>query len=156
MVDQNGDLTSNSVEMAEILSKQYTEVFSKPMQSGQPSRNSAFDANSILSTVLLTAADFELAIDELSPSAAAGPDGFPALLLKKCKTYLVHALVYLWTKSLEEEVVPSKLKNSLITPIHKGGSKSLAANYRPIALTSHLIKFFEKVIRKHIIKHIHE
>ena len=46
------------------------------------------------------------------------------------------------------------MKKSTITPIFKGGNKSLAANYRPVALTSHVIKIFEKHIRKHIVQHM--
>ena len=42
----------------------------------------------------------------------------------------------------------------MITPIHKGESKSVAANYRPVALTSHLIKIFEKILRKNISEHM--
>ena len=43
------------------------------------------------------------------------------------------------------------LKRSIITPIYKGGGES---NYRPIALKSHLVKLLEKVLRKHLIKHV--
>ena len=39
------------------------------------------------SLIIVTEEDFELAIDELSPSAAAGHDGFPALLLKNVKLH---------------------------------------------------------------------
>ena len=39
-----------------------------------------------------------------------------------------------------------------MAPIHKGGSKGDAKNYRPVALTSHIIKVFEKVVRKKIIE----
>ena len=41
-------------------------------------------------------------------------------------------------------------------PIHKGGSKGEAKNYRPVALTSHIVKIFEKVLRKHIVAHLEE
>ena len=35
--------------------------------------------------------------------------------------------------------------------IHQGDSRAAAANYRPIALTSHIIKIFEKILRKNIV-----
>ena len=43
------------------------------------------------------------------------------------------------------------MKAANIIPVHKGGSRGLAKNYRPIALTSHLIKVFEKVLSKSIV-----
>ena len=39
-------------------------------------------------------------------------------------------------------------------PQQKSGSKALTINYRPIALTSHIIKVFEKVIRNHVTTHL--
>ena len=42
----------------------------------------------------------------------------------------------------------------LVCPVHKGGSRSVAKNYRPVALTSHLIKIFERVVRKVLVNHI--
>ena len=57
---------------------------------------------------------------------------------------------------MNKGIVPNELKQSTITPIHKGGSRSLAENYRPVALTSHVIKIFEKVLRAHIVQHMNE
>ena len=45
------------------------------------------------------------------------------------------------------------LKTSYITPIHKGGDQGDPSNYRPVALTSHLTKTFEKIIRRKIVYH---
>ena len=41
-----------------------------------------------------------------------------------------------------------------ITPVFKKGDKAKAENYRPISLTSHIIKIFERIIRKDLIKYL--
>ena len=45
-------------------------------------------------------------------------------------------------------------KQSFIVPIHKGDSHAEASNYRPVALTSHLCKIFEKILRKHMVHYL--
>ena len=45
------------------------------------------------------------------------------------------------------------LKSSFITPIFKG-DQGLPANYRPVALTSHVTKIFEKILRKKLQVHL--
>ena len=42
----------------------------------------------------------------------------------------------------------------MITPIHKGGDRKVPKNYRPVALTSHLIKTFEKILRNALVNFI--
>ena len=153
LIDEKGNLTMKNKEMADILSKQYAKVFSEPISPD----DRAFDTLEIeIPEMVVSEDDIKKAIDELSPSSAAGPDGFPAILLKQCKEELAIPLCHLWKISLEKGTVPNELKKSTITPIYKGGNKSLAANYRPVALTSHVIKIFEKVVRKHIVKHMDE
>ena len=61
-------------------------------------------------------------------------------------------LYIIWRKSVDDGVVPSLLKTANIIPIHKGKSKGVPANYRPVALTSHIIKIFEKVLRNKIVQ----
>ena len=53
-------------------------------------------------------------------------------------------------------MTPGKLKEAHIIPIHKGGHQGLAANYRPVALTSHIIKVFEKVVRNSIVQFLED
>ena len=53
-------------------------------------------------------------------------------------------------------IAPSSLKLSHIIPIHKGDHRGIPANYRPIALTSHIIKLFEKVMRNKIVAYLEE
>ena len=72
--------------MAELLSKQYASVFSKPKPVSLNDVNTVPDAK--LSDIKFTRKDMEDVIDELRGNAATGIDGFPAILLKKCKTQL--------------------------------------------------------------------
>ena len=153
--NESGSLTCNSKEMAEILSTQYLKVFSNPNQHQCHMINHSTTTSEI-KDMNLTEKDLIEAISELSTNAAAGPDGFPAILLKNCKNELAIPLCILWRKSLEKGLVPDDLKKSTITPIHKGESRSIPANYRPVALTSHLIKIFEKVMRNHLVKYMND
>ena len=153
LLNELGQLTNNSKEMAELLSKQYSSDFSKPTSSvSDPSTG----AGTKLSDIQFTKDDMESVIDELRCTAAAGMDGFPAILLKKCKAQLALPLTLFWRSCLDDGYIPPRLKKSIITPIHKGESRAATVNYRPIALTSHLIKLFEKILRRHIVKFMDE
>ncbi|XP_041452661.1 uncharacterized protein LOC121405776 [Lytechinus variegatus] len=50
--------------------------------------------------------------------------------------------------------VPLSWKRAHITPVFKGGDKSLVTNYRPVALTSVFCKLLEGFIVKNIQEHI--
>ena len=91
------------------------------------------------------------AIDEMSSNSATGPDGFPAILLKTCKRALAKPLQILFQSFLAVGKLPGKLKEGIICPIHKGGSRADAKNYRPVSLTSHISKVMERVIRGKLI-----
>ena len=80
----------------------------------------------------------------------------PAALLRNCSHAIAPALARIWRKSLSEGVIPPTCKSALIVPIHKGKSKAVAKNYRPVALTSQLSKVFEKVVRKYLARFMSE
>ena len=95
--------------------------------------------------------DFSDAIDSIPAGASCGPDGVPAALLKMAKTPLSRMLAILFKTSVDRGSIPAILKLAHIIPIHKGGSRGEPANYRPISLTSHIMKTGERVMRKAII-----
>jgi len=155
LLNENNQYTASSQEMANILKTQYDSVFSSPLTSSVYSED-AKHAIEHLIDVEFTATDFQKAIDELSINSSSGPDGVPAILLKKCKTELSGPLATLWRDLLDFGITPAILKLGHIIPIHKGDHRGLAQNYRPIALTSHLIKLFEKVLRNKIVQYLEE
>ena len=151
LTDSTGNLDSSPAGMAKILSQQYESAFSTPSNRTMVTSNILTNS---LDDILITEESIIKAIDEVTNNSAPGPDGFPAVMLKSCKQELAKPLCILWRKSLDTAEVPADSKISYITPIHKGGSRHIAKNYRPVALTSHLVKIFEKVIRNSLVNFI--
>ncbi len=60
---------------------------------------------------------------------------------------LVKLLKEPWIKSLASGTIPNMLKTAVINPIYMGGSRGLPKQYRPVALTSHIVKICEPVVR---------
>ena len=143
--------------MANLLANQFSSVYSKPDES-LPSAESFFsdDDGSEFSSFLLSIKDFLDAIDKTKMNSGAGPDGLPAIFLKKCSLNVVKPLRLLWQKCFDEGKTPSALKYPIVFPLHKGGSKGFRVNYRPITSSSHIIKIFEKVISCKLYEYIEE
>ena len=161
-LDQDsGKLNPDPSFGAEVLRKQYDSVFSQPRPEWIVTDvDKHFSVNNETGNILddfeFSPEDIELACGELKESASAGPDGVPASLLRTCRKQLSSPLYKLWRASLNKGKIPDELLLVLICPIHKGGNKSLPKNYRPVALTSHLIKVFERVLRRVLVKHIED
>jgi hypothetical protein len=62
----------------------------------------------------------------------------------------------IWRDSLDTGLIPNELKRATIIPIHKGDSRALPKNYRPISLTSHIIKIFERILRTHLVNFLED
>ena len=112
------------------------------------------DGADILSDVKFSPKDIQRACAEVIGTVAPGPDGVPAMLLISCRkelskntSFTVKILTVQWQHTSVAASGPN-------LSYSQGGSRSVAKNYRPVALTSHLIKFFEQVVRKVLVSHI--
>ena len=160
LIDAVSNIVTCPMKMAEMLAEQYSKVFSEPrepmLEPEELFPNHINPSSPWLHDIRFDVDDIVTAIDEIPRTAAAGPDKFPVLLLKNCKYALAGPLHMIWRKSMDAGEIPTFLKTANIVPIHKGGNRGESANYRPVALTSHIIKLFEKVIRKHIVAYMEE
>ena len=52
--------------------------------------------------------------------------------------------------SFMDGIFPEQLKIARVVPIHKGGSKTVVSNYRPISLLSAFSKIFEKLVHNRV------
>ena len=93
-------------------------------------------------------------IGKLKADSAFGPDKIGPRILKATSDVLCAPLSVVFTKSLQEGVVPDDWRRQNITPIFKSGSRMMAGNYRPVALTSIVCKIMESILRDNIIAHL--
>ena len=98
-----------------------------------------------LTDILFTPEDIITATSDFkNNSSPPGPDGISAVLLKECNNELATPIYLLWRKSLNSGEIPSCLEEGWLVPIFKSGSRAAPKNYRPVTLTSHLIKILER------------
>ena len=85
---------------------------------------------------------------------AAGPDDISARLLKTCASQLSYVFCTLFNWSLNDSTVPSVWKHSVLCPVPKNNKPSALNDYRPVALTSVVMKCFEKVVLSRLVPRI--
>ena len=153
--DRNGSIKHKPQDMANILQGQYSSVFSNPLSPDiDPNASHTDQSEFCLSSIEVNQKEMIDAMAELDPNSAA-PDGdIPARILKCCRNSLSKPLVILWSHSMQQGHIPSKLKDQFIAPVFKKGAKTDPANYRPVSLTSHVIKIFERVVRRHLVQYL--
>jgi hypothetical protein len=83
-------------------------------------------------------------------------DPIPTCLLKKCLDVLVPFITIIVNLSIIENVVPSDLKEALITPIIKklGLDPEIFGNFRPVSNLTFISKILEKVILRQLMGHL--
>ena len=155
---KTGKLNPDPAFSASVLRDQYNSVFAKTRPAWEVKDPKSFfqvdDSHDHLENITFNQVDIESACTELKTNSAPGPDGVPALLLKECKKELSLPLAVLWSASMDTGVIPEELLLIQICPQHKGGSRTDPAQFRPVALSSHLIKVAERVIRRAIVSHL--
>ena len=150
-----GLLHYNPQQMADMLQAQYSSVFSDP--NNPEKRNTMADSpqsSDNISTIDFDEEDIIGAIDEINADSATSEGEIPARILKACKKPLAQALLILWRSSFDTGAIPLTYKEQFITPVYKKGNKIDPANYRPISLTSHVIKIFERIVRKNLVEYL--
>ena len=146
--DDKGELIMDKKVIADMLQQQFKSVFSNPLDSENYSP--PFEKPTIthpLPDLEITTADIVKAINEIKTSSSCPKYEIPAKVFKECKHTLSVPLKMLWTESFETGRVPQHYKHQLVIPIYKKGPKTKCENFRPISLTAHTIKIFERILR---------
>ena len=81
--------------------------------------------------------------------------GISVKLIKIVSPFVSKILTNIFNETFLQGIFPDKLKYARVTPIHKGGSKLLLNNYRPISILPLFSKILEQLMQKRIIKYLH-
>ena len=155
---KDGDFIHNDDEICSMLVDEYKKQFTEKSQDTDSEL-----AQEIMNTneedlinIIFKESDLEDAINILKENSAPGPDEIPAIFMKITSKELAKPMAIILKKSIERCEIPDIYKMAHITPIHKGGKKCKykPENYRPVSLTSHIMKVYERIIAKNIIKHL--
>ena len=88
-----------------------------------------------------------LAFNKLNISKASGPDNISPRLLRLCSYQLAAPFCDIFNWSLQSYTVPDTFKMSTIIPVPKKASPQSFNDYRPVALTSVIMKCFESIFK---------
>ena len=136
---------------ADILNEQYDSVFTleDPVLPQLPDSpypgmpNIHIDNNGVIKL-----------LSGLNPSKANGPDLLPTCVLKEEATEIAPYLSFVFQQSINTGEVPPDWKHANVVAIFKKGSRSEAANYRPVSWTSLPCKLLEHIIYRSIMIHL--
>ena len=151
LLNEKGELCEDAEDKAEILSRQYTSVFTQdnplePVPDVPYSLPSMPDINIEENGILKL-------LKEVNVYKAIGPDLIPNRILKDCCVELAPILTQIYKKSLREGRLPQEWLSANVTAIFKKGARHEASNNRPVSLTSVTCKIFEHVLFSQIMRH---
>ncbi len=85
---------------------------------------------------------------------AAGPDGITGRVLRSCADQLAGLFTSIFNESLATSVIPTSFKKSVIILVPKKKKPSCLNDYHPVALTSIVMKVFERLVKNYICSSI--
>ncbi|RXN29760.1 RNA-directed DNA polymerase from mobile element jockey [Labeo rohita] len=104
-----------------------------------------------------TSTPFRLTLDQVrrelkktKARKATGPDNISSRLLRECADQLCEVVLFMFNLSLSLERVPALWKTSCVVPVPKISHPKELNHYRPIVLTSHLMKAMERIVLSYL------
>jgi len=153
LISHNGTKASSDADKAAVLNQFFCSVFTKKSLRNIPEfppREFANETDKVYVTPELVRNKLKF----FNPSKSSVPDELHPKILQETVTQLSVPLTIIFNKSLQEGVVPEDWRVANIIPIFKKGNHSNPTNYRPISLTSVVLKILESILQESIIKHM--
>ena len=169
LMDENDNLVSDPLQIANIFNNHYSTIGQKVQQKipNQPGDHRSYlkklrsdgklcinpDGSSFFLSPTVPD-EVEKIIDALDTSKSSGPNGIPVILLKTFKKFFSFWLSKLVNDSFNRGEFPDLLKTAKVIPLYKKDDKLHHLNYRPISLLSVFSKIYEKLIYSRIYSYL--
>ena len=150
----DGKLYTSDEDRSNALNRYFSSVFTQEDPNTAPIFHIDKSDDVSLSSINITPSIVFDKLVSLQTGKLPGPDGWPAEVFKQCADQLCVPLSVLFVKSLVGGILPEDWKIGYITPIYKKGNKTKVNNYRPVCLTSVVIKILESIIRDALSNYI--
>ena len=92
-------------------------------------------------------------LDNLDINKAQGPDAISGAVLKNYSKTLAYPLSILFTLTYNTGYIPQEWKLANVVPVFKKDNKNKVTNYRPISLTSLVMKVLERILYDELFTH---
>jgi hypothetical protein len=120
--DEKGDLVIEMDQMAELLNKYFSSVFTDEDVNTIPEVEEKTGMRP--EDIQISESKIKDKIKEIKPASAPGPDSIGTMLLQQLNEQVAPALTIIFRKVLDEGQVPDDWKRANVTPIFKKGSKA--------------------------------
>ena len=152
-----GSIVTDPLEVGNKFNPFYTTVAQKLVDKMKPpvTRYKDYLKNPIDKTFYMQptcAKEIEQLIKELDSSKSNDIYDISVKVIKIAAPHISDILSDIFNKSFLTGVFPQKLKYAFVLPLHKGGSKLLVTNYRPISILPILSKILEKLMQARLVK----
>ena len=151
-----GERISDDTKKAELLNDFFASVLTDESdinKSEMPDLGENVD--SVLKDISWDPEDVRFKLIQLKADKAAGPDLVSVNVLRNCPDFDT-PLCILFNQSMQTGMVPQDWRDANITPLHKKGPRSCKKNYRPVSLTSQVVKIMERLIQDSILSILRE
>ena len=102
----------------------------------------------------ISRSDVLMAFKQLKVGKSCGHEYVSGIVLKECGEQLCNIFQKMFQWSLNSSVIPTIWKTSNIIPVPKRSNPTANNDYRPVALTSIVMKCFERIIKKILLDYV--
>ena len=142
VIHYKGRYRSNKMDQCDLFNKFFCDQFSDASSYDIP-----INIQNDRTGIGFSSYDIYEFLKKVKVKKAPGPDAISGHVLKNCASVLSSPLAMLFNISYQTGELPDDWKSAYVVPIHKSDKKDDIENYRPVSLTSLVMKIFEKCLR---------
>ena len=160
VIDMEGNLKTSDQGIADSFSNLMGEQLKsdeKPnINWDKPHPKSSIPWSKSINCLIVGRGAITKQIKKSRKNSAEGPDGIPMEVFSVAQDILIEPLVVLFNAINQTGEVPQHFKEARVKMLYKKGEKTEMLNYRPLAMSNHLAKLWERVVNNELIDHLEQ